>query len=141
MLAPHEILFPIQIAASSSHSFFLEGNIADFPLYDPVVVYYNVSSVETNFKVTRSLTIGNSTNPLLSGTYNKDLVDATIASDQVCRFIPEHPVLTRPLQYPEKKHTIEITNSSSIDITVYVILTGRIWETLAINPNELPIIR
>lgn len=141
MLAPFEILFPIEIASTSTHEFSLEDNVADFPLYDPVVAYYNVSAEETSFKVTRTLTIGNSNNPLYSGNYSKDLIDVTVAASQVCKFSPEHPVLTRPLQYPEKKHTITITNDSSSDVIVYVILTGRIWETLAINPNELPMIR
>ncbi len=141
MLTPYEVLFPIQIAASSSHTFTLEDNVGDFPLFDPVLMYYNVSAEETNYKVTRSLTIGISTDPLMSGTYNKDLVDLTVAADQVCRFEPEHKFLTKPGQYPENKHTVEIRNDSLVDITVYAILTGRLWETLAINPNQLPVIR
>ncbi|RLI21006.1 hypothetical protein DRO54_04875 [Candidatus Bathyarchaeota archaeon] len=104
-------------------------------------MYYNVSAEETTCKITRVLTIGISSSPLMSGSYSKDLVDLTVAADQVLKFEPEHPVLTKPGVYPEIKHTIEIQNDSALPITVYALLTGRIWEVLAISPNQLPMIR
>lgn len=134
-------MFPITIEASSSHTFSLEDNVADFPLYDPTLIYYNVSAAETTCKITRVLTVGMSSNPLLSGSYSKDLVDITVAASQVLKFEPEHPVLTKPEVYPEIVHSVEITNDTLIPLTVYAILTGRIWETLAISPNQLPLVR
>jgi len=142
MLVPIEILFPINIVANSSHTFTLEDNVSDFPLFDPILMYYNVSAEETHYKITRALTVGNSSNPLMSGTYSKDLVDLTVAADMVLRFEPEHRMLTQRGVYPEIVHTVEITNNSTtVDIIVYAILTGRIWETLAHSPERLPVIR
>ncbi len=147
MLRPLEVLFPVRIpapvlpATSVSHSFELEASISDFPLYDPILMYYNVSTEETTFKVTRTLTIGVSTDPLLSGSYSKELVNATVAASFDLRFEPEHKFLTKPGVYPGSQHTIEIINESAIEVIVYVMLTGRIWEVLAQSPEQIPFIR
>jgi hypothetical protein len=147
MLRALKVLFPIRIpapvlpATSVTHEIMIEAQISDFPLYDPIIEYYNVSAEDTKCKLTRTLTLGVSTDALLSGSYSKDLVDTTVAAGQDLRMEFEHKFLTKPGVYPGNQHVITITNESAFEVIVYVFLTGRIWETLAQSPDQLPLIR